>query len=247
VPVDYNDAAAVTAALKGVDAIVATLGFTGLQLQVPIAKAAKAAGVRLFAPSEFGVPTDSSSGPFAVKHVIAEEIHALGLPTARVFTGGFSDFIWGPCVFVCPSASVGRANGCFGCRFMGLDVKSGKVSVGVDGNAKISFTSRPDIARYVAHAFTRFPLEQLQNKSLRIQGDGVSFNEVFEAYEIKHNKKVHVTYIPIDELKKRIAKNPNDISAILHLEMAEGRGFVGEPLDNDKWPEWKPSKVIEYL
>jgi hypothetical protein len=134
-----------------------------------------------------------------------------------------------------------------GCRTLDLDVKSGKVSVGGDGNAKITFTSRPDVGRYVAHAFTRFPLEQLQNKSFRIQGDGVSFNEVFKAFETKHNKKIDVTYIPIDELKKRIAENAWDISAVIHLEWAEDKGLVGEPLDNDKWPEWKPSKVIEYL
>jgi hypothetical protein len=134
-----------------------------------------------------------------------------------------------------------------GCRVVGLDVKSGKVSVGGDGNTKITLTSRPDIARYVAHAFTCFSLEQLRNKSFRIQGDGVSFNEIFKAYENKHNKRVDVTYIPIDELMKRKAENAGDRSAMLHLEWAEGRGIVGEPLDNDKWPEWRPSKVIEYL
>jgi uncharacterized protein YbjT (DUF2867 family) len=112
VPVDYNDAAAVTAALKGVDAIVSTLGFTGLQLQVPIAKAAKAAGVRLFAPSEFGGATDTPNGPLAVKHAIAEEIRALGIPTVRVFTGGFADWLWVPYVVIPLERIIffGRAN-----------------------------------------------------------------------------------------------------------------------------------------
>jgi uncharacterized protein YbjT (DUF2867 family) len=104
VQVDYNDDAAVTTALKGVDAVVSTLGFAGLQLQVPIAKAAKAAGVQLFAPSEFGGPTDMASGPLAVKHAIAEDIRALGLPTVRFFTGGFSDWVWVPCVVILSNA-----------------------------------------------------------------------------------------------------------------------------------------------
>jgi hypothetical protein len=130
---------------------------------------------------------------------------------------------------------------------LGLDVKSGKVSVGGDGNAKITFTSSPDIGRYVAHALTHFPLEKLQDKVFRLEGERLSFNEVFKAYEVKHNKKLDVTYISIDELKKRIATNTHDFSAILHLVWAEGTGIVGEPLDNDKWLEWKPSKVIEYL
>jgi uncharacterized protein YbjT (DUF2867 family) len=100
VPIDYNDAAALTAALKGVDAIVSTLGFAGLQLQVPIARAARAAGVRLFAPSEFGLPTETPGGPWAAKYAIAEEIRALGLPTTLFFTGGFADWLWLPCVIV---------------------------------------------------------------------------------------------------------------------------------------------------
>jgi hypothetical protein len=141
---------------------------------------------------------------------------------------------------------VGLTDTC-GCSALNLDIKSNKVSVGGDGNAKITFTSRPDIGRYVAHAFTRFPFEQLQNKIFRVQGDGVSFNEIFKAFETKRNKKIDVTYIPINELKERIAENGRDISTVIHLEWAEGRGLVGEPLDNDKWLEWKPSKVIEYL
>jgi uncharacterized protein YbjT (DUF2867 family) len=97
VSVDYTDVAALTAALKGIDVVVSTLSFPALQLQVPIAQAAKAAGVRLFVPSEFGLET-ARSGAFAVKREVEEEIRALGLLTALFFTGGFSDYIWLPCV-----------------------------------------------------------------------------------------------------------------------------------------------------
>jgi hypothetical protein len=134
-----------------------------------------------------------------------------------------------------------------GCRILGLDVKSGKVSVGGDGNAKMTLTARPDIGRFVAHALTHFPWEQLQNKAFRIEGERLSFNEIFKAYETKYNKKVDVTYIPVDELKKRIAANAQDMSAVLHVEWAEGKGVFSRSLDNDKWPEWKPTKVVEYL
>jgi hypothetical protein len=56
-------------------------------------------------------------------------------------------------------------------RFVNLDVTSGKVSVGGDGNKQISFTSRPDIARYVSYVLTHLPPEQLKNRTFTIAGD----------------------------------------------------------------------------
>ena len=56
-------------------------------------------------------------------------------------------------------------------RFTGLDVTSGKVTVGGDGNAQISFTSRPDIARYISYVLTHLPAEQLKDRSFTLAGD----------------------------------------------------------------------------
>jgi hypothetical protein len=52
-----------------------------------------------------------------------------------------------------------------------LDVKSGKVSVGGDGNKQITFTARVDVARYMAYVLTHLPPEQLKNRSFTIAGD----------------------------------------------------------------------------
>ncbi|KAI0268519.1 hypothetical protein BGY98DRAFT_1018753 [Russula aff. rugulosa BPL654] len=57
----------------------------------------------------------------------------LGIPYVVFYTGPFADYIWA--------------------SFLNLDVTSGKVTIGGDGNKPISFTSRPDIARY-NRAFT---------------------------------------------------------------------------------------------
>ena len=56
-------------------------------------------------------------------------------------------------------------------RQLGLDVTSGKVSVGGDGSKPVPFTSRPDIARYVSYVLTHLPAEQLKNRSFSIAGD----------------------------------------------------------------------------
>ena len=43
--------------------------------------------------------------------------------------------------------------------------------MGYDGNSKVSFTSRVDVGRFVAHVLTKLPPSELQNKVFRIQGD----------------------------------------------------------------------------
>lgn len=59
----------------------------------------------------------------------------------------------------------------FGCRIVNLDVKCGKVAVGGDGNAPISWTARKDIARFLAHVLVHSPASRLQNQVLRLEGD----------------------------------------------------------------------------
>ena len=59
---DFSPASLVEA-LTGQDAIVSTLGFTGLAEQVKIVDAAEKAGVRRFIPSEFGSNTMKPSLP----------------------------------------------------------------------------------------------------------------------------------------------------------------------------------------
>jgi hypothetical protein len=56
-------------------------------------------------------------------------------------------------------------------RFLGLDVTSGKVTVGGDGSNQIRFTSRRDIARYLSYVLTHLPADQLKNRSFTITGD----------------------------------------------------------------------------
>ena len=56
-------------------------------------------------------------------------------------------------------------------RIVNLDVKSGKVAIGGDGNAPISWTARNDIARFLAHVLVHAPASRLQNQALRLEGD----------------------------------------------------------------------------
>lgn len=54
---------------------------------------------------------------------------------------------------------------------MGFDAANGKAFIGGAGNAPMSFTARPDIARYVAYVLTTLPESKLEWKSFHIEGD----------------------------------------------------------------------------
>lgn len=95
VPVDYSDKAALKRALTGVDVIISMVRQEGLTTQVDMAEVAKEAGVKLFLPSEFGMPTTEKDPAFlAVKAKVLKQIQAMGLPTLSMFCGAFADTIW---------------------------------------------------------------------------------------------------------------------------------------------------------
>jgi hypothetical protein len=64
VTVDYTDVKAVASVLREhkVEVLVSALAYGALPSQSPIADAAKEAGVNLFVPSEFGLPTEGGKG-----------------------------------------------------------------------------------------------------------------------------------------------------------------------------------------
>ena len=79
------------------DVIVSTLGGEGLALQLPLALAAKEAGVKLFAPSEFSLPTDElTEEAFQSKNVFKAKLKEIGLPSTVYYTGLFTDFVLAP-------------------------------------------------------------------------------------------------------------------------------------------------------
>jgi hypothetical protein len=69
-------------------------------------------------------------------------------------------------------------------RFLNLDVPSGKVSIGGDGNKLITFTARWDIARYVSYVLTHLPPEQLKNRAFTIAGDNKVMSNLGNSYRI---------------------------------------------------------------
>ncbi|KAI0258387.1 NAD-P-binding protein [Gloeopeniophorella convolvens] len=226
VAVDFSNKESIKSAFAGIDVAISTIAVVALGLQASIAEAAKEAGVKLFVPSEFaGVTEGATEGLFTAKANIQTQLKAIGIPYTLFYTGPFSDFVFNP--------------------YLWLDLPSSKVTVGGDGNTKVSFTSRTDVARYLAFVLTRFPVEQLHNRAFSIAGDTKSFNEVFQQYEAKTGKKLDITYMPVSELDAKIAANPDDFASFLHKFFATSGPFQAP--DNSLYPEWNPSSVIDNI
>ena len=129
-----NDSAALEKALAGSKVVVSTMsGNDMVALETTVVKAAKKAGASLFVPSQFGVDYRrwGTEFPFlAGKKAVVDAAEAEGLPTLTVFTGYFSDWIFG----------------------FFADLENAKVTWIGDGNDKISWTRRSDIGYVLAKA-----------------------------------------------------------------------------------------------
>ncbi|KAK1227257.1 hypothetical protein PQX77_009743 [Marasmius sp. AFHP31] len=187
--VDLENVDEVAKVLKehNVEVVVSVAGTTGIPTQRPVADAAKKAGVKLFVPSEFGsvtegvskVPGESEESPLVQKEKFIDYLQSVGLPYTRFFIGQLSNFVpW----------------------FTG-HLENGKVNVIGKGETSVSFTDPSDVGGYVAHVLTTLPSSELENRSLRIEGEGATVLELAKKLnkEIQYTDKVPGE--PLNEVK----------------------------------------------
>ncbi|KAL1729905.1 hypothetical protein EV714DRAFT_237139 [Schizophyllum commune] len=161
--IDYDDVDGTAKVLREhkVEVIISAVTTTAVPQQIPLANAAKAAGVQLFVPSEFGTITKGwkkgEVSPYlAPKVEVADHLESIGLPSLRIFTGSFIEFIT---------------------TLVGYNVNK-KVNIikSLSGDTPFSATTTSDIGGYVAHVVTHYPLSELANKALRIEGEELTLN-----------------------------------------------------------------------
>ncbi|KAK7042550.1 NmrA domain-containing protein [Favolaschia claudopus] len=155
IKVDYDNADAIAKVLKehNVDVVVSTLTTMAAAAQKTVVDASKLAGIKLFVPSEFGLPTEGyTEGPLGDKAHIAKYLTSVGIPSTRIFTGSFVQLIpW-------------------------LLGGNGKAQIIGKGDTPFSTTSIPDIAGFVAHILTTLPPSELENRIFRLEGERVTMN-----------------------------------------------------------------------
>ncbi|KAJ6585730.1 hypothetical protein B0H19DRAFT_1250509 [Mycena capillaripes] len=170
IEVDYASAAAVAEVFKQhqVDVMLSTIATTAAAAQKSLADAAKLARIKLFIPSEYGLPTDGhTEGGLGAKSAIAGEyLKSLNIPSVRIYTGIFIEFI--PWIVA------------YG--------DHGKFRITGKGDTSVSFTSISDIAGFVAHILTTLPASELVNRIFRVEGKRASLNSIAVQFNasVKH-------------------------------------------------------------
>ncbi|KAL4261345.1 NmrA-type/Isoflavone reductase-like domain-containing protein [Pleurotus pulmonarius] len=158
--VDYTSVENISAALQKhqVEVVISTLTWSGFDAQTRVGDAAKAAGVKLFVPSEFGMPSKGAAeGLLGLKQAFVDHLESIRLPYTRFFVG-----LW-----------ASQAT------WLTDFVTNGKVNHVARGDSVISFTAEDDIAGiFVAHVLTSLPAAALENKDLRIQGDRITLDDL---------------------------------------------------------------------
>ena len=93
VQVDYTDETTLVGVFKDIEVVFSTINALVVEQQEVLAKVAKAAGVKLFVPSEYGVDTEEATdGVFLAKKRLSDYLKKIDLPYVKVFTGLWTDY-----------------------------------------------------------------------------------------------------------------------------------------------------------
>ncbi|KIK97895.1 hypothetical protein PAXRUDRAFT_135384 [Paxillus rubicundulus Ve08.2h10] len=222
--VDYVDVKAVASIFREhkVEVVVSALAYGALSAQTPLADAAKEAGVGLFVPSEYGMPTEGGQdGHLALKSQFADYVKSLGVPVMRVYTGVFMEFIpW----------------------LTGVDL--GKFHLMGKHTAPSSFTALDDVAGFVAYVLTTLPPSSLHDATFRIQGERTSLAAIGALYEARNPPVpvAHVTELPGGFVKQTFLQNKFEEGRLssgwdnfLDKDVPENAGSGNEAWEGHRW------------
>ncbi|KAJ7126786.1 hypothetical protein C8R44DRAFT_616684 [Mycena epipterygia] len=230
--VDYTDAAAVAAIFKQhkVDVVLSTITTTAAAAQKSLVDAAKFAAVKLFAPSEYGMPTEGQTeGVLGEKNQIAAYLKTNSIPSTRFFTGIFVEFVpW----------LVGYS-----------DEK--KIQLVGKGAVPVSFTSVADIAGFVAYVLTTLPPAELEDRIFRLEGERRSLNSLGELLKASVEHVDHVTGEAGDWRTHLLALVDSGAGSTGWdaVNKVEGSGSKAAGTANAVWPghQWKTIKEVHNL
>ncbi|KAF1326159.1 Eugenol synthase 1, partial [Globisporangium splendens] len=225
VKVDYSSESELTKVLSDVEVVVSAISHLALAEQPAFAKVAKAAGVQLFVPAEYGF--DFTESFTYKKKVVQDALKALDLPYTLFLTGFFDSFY--------PA--------------LGFDYANGRIRAVGSGDRPFSVTARADIARFVAHVLTTAEPSNLAWTTIPIEGDRKSHHEIAAIAEKKLGKKFEIEYVDVEEIRKNIEANP---IALFTTKIADGKAVTGSEEEvkttiNKFYPDWNPSTIDELI
>ncbi|KAL5498519.1 hypothetical protein ACEPAH_1872 [Sanghuangporus vaninii] len=235
IPVDYRSPSSLEAALIGVDVVISTLSLLSVIHQNALATSAKAAGVKLFVPSQFDCDPSGKSKMLLLKHreVFRRNLKEIGLPYAVFCTGLLTDKVLAPTFAVA----------------LGLNFSSGEFSIPGSGTAPISWTTTEEVAQFIAHVLTTFPREKIEWRTFQIEGERVNLNDIVALWEKRFRRTAIITHRPRAIIKTAVNLDATDFLSSFVLDLDAGYMAVGDPkeVSNPDFPEWRPKRVIDVL
>ncbi|KAK0455635.1 uncharacterized protein EV420DRAFT_1272276 [Desarmillaria tabescens] len=199
----YKNVEEVAAVLRAnrIEVVICTLSWKSDEAmygeETALAGAARAAGVGLFVPSEYGMPTDGGpAGLWETKDNVAKHMKEIGLPSARFFTGLLFSWISGLSGY--PS--------------------TGKINVVGTGKTPASWTATEDIGGFIAHVLTTLPPSELNDRIFRIEGERLSWEDMAKRTGVPITKAEKV---PAD------SEGLSQFCTILQRMIEEGPGSTG--------------------
>ena len=241
-PVSYTDHASLTAALHDVHTVLSTIGsFNKDEMrdsQLAVIAAAKEAGVKRFAPSEFAIREYQDWDFYAGKIPVWEAAKASGMDCTQFTCGIFMIYLGTGT----PKEGTEALSGLRPWNFV-INTSAGTADLPGDGNTKLTFTRLQDVGTFVAAALDLDKWEE----EMGMVGDTMSYNEVVSAIEKVTKRKMLVNQNSETELKKLItevegARFYNQV----RLSIAQGKVQVN-PTMNKLAPDVKPWTVEKFL
>ncbi|KAI9836375.1 MAG: hypothetical protein M1819_001404 [Sarea resinae] len=184
---EIKDGAQLAGILAGVDTVISAVGPDAQLDQIPLADAAKKAGVKRFVPCGFMIVCPPGGVMFIrdEKEQVYQHIRKLGLPYTIIDVG-----YWYQVSF--PTLPSGRVD------YASLLVPN--VTILGDGNMKTAITDLRDIGPYVARIVTD---ARTLNKYVFCHGEVLSQEEVFAKLEELSGEQIQRRYLPPDQLLAR--------------------------------------------
>jgi len=217
--------------LLGVDLVVSALSGPALGAeQINLIRASKEAGVKRFAPSEYGLDIEAPKQNgidvpmFGSKIAAREELRKLNLEYVILETGLFNEYIVPLC---------------------GFDLEKGVVKFGGSGHQKFSTTLISDIAKVVPDISTH---PNAGNKKVNIQGDLVTIEELIQLAETILGKKLERNQITAEQLKAQIASEQVPfVKFTLQAQLIVEHGLGNNPANFSEFTHEKLSPLKETL
>ena len=205
-----------TAALKGIDAVVSTVAGSAIKTQTVLIDAAAAAGVKQFIPSEYGSVTTNPKlealplydNVFKIRHHLQEKADAGQLTWTVLASGAFMEFLFVPGL---------------------LDFAERKATLIDDGDNRLSVTSLATAGKAITRILKNS--ESTKNRVVKVSEVILTQNKVLKIAErLRPEDKWNISKVAASALLKEglDAISAGDFSFPVVFNVIKGTALAGE-------------------